>query len=124
MTRDEAKVEIEGLLFRGETSIIAENPSLILEAIFTGLEVFSSETFHSVEKNKYAPGEGDGYGQGYGFGGSLMVWEGYGYGDGEGQGRGIFVGAGESSGFYRVEDACKKKPFIRKIVGFWEDPSL
>ena len=69
MIQEEARIEIEGFLFRGETFIFnSENPKISLEAILEGMEVFEDFQLGEEEWSRYFPGMGDGYGFGFGFG--------------------------------------------------------
>ena len=78
MDREGPQIAIESLLYRGVVSLTTDDPSLILEAIVQGLEVFSNEPLD---------GSGAGWGPGRGWENSL---EGNGGGRGYGSGSGIF----------------------------------
>ena len=94
MTREEAEIEIEGYLFRGRTSLIAEVPNLALEGIIRGLEVYCHPEYLTQGKGE---SEGYGYGDGHGWGPGNSC----GYGEGIyglGFGTGVWSGRGRSCG--------------------------
>ena len=76
----EARVEIEGYIFRGEQTIVTDNPEIALEAIVQGLVVNSLQEFKNSKQVVlkitcfgfsifgFWEGQGDGSGEGLGHG--------------------------------------------------------
>ena len=98
MTQEEATVEIESIMFRGETFFFSQDSSLLLEGIVQGLECCFLE---GLDLQFY--GCGDSLGEGIGEGYSEILFDNIGAGggnayyEGRGFGCGCFSGSGHIS---------------------------
>ena len=97
MTRENAEVEVDLLIYYGFLEITTGNHNMILESLVRGLEVYSSSDFSS-RKDLYSTSvQGSGFGHGDSHTGNGFG-DGYGTGTGDGRGSILILGRGLGRG--------------------------